>query len=199
MDTTHPARQCREEVWQSPRSGAGSADPDGPAPRHATPFRQPSGYRASGPDLPAVRKGGHRLAILAVGFYDVSPETIQWQQRLSANASDESPTDFNIDPEEENNSDEDTNEYQSLLETFDNLNSLYPTTGYEQLESNSTPINQITRLGPTPTVSTIAKLVRESLPLNKKLFLVVEMILDHVRVRPRLGLSPLAYRPHTGT
>jgi hypothetical protein len=122
---------------------------------------------------------------------------LQWQQRLSANASDESPTDFNIDPEEENNSDEDTNEYQLLLETFDNLNSLYPTTGYEQLESNSTPINQIARLGPTPTVSTIAKLVRESLPLNKKLFLVVEMILDHVRVRPRLGLSPLAYRPHT--
>ena len=45
------------------------------------------------------------------------------------NASDESPTDFNIHPEEENNSDE----HQLLLETSDNLNSLYPTTEYDPI------------------------------------------------------------------
>ena len=111
-------------------------------------------------------------------FYRISPDTLQqWRQRLSGDGSEALADDFDIISEGEDS--DDGMEQLQTLETSDNSNPLHPIPDRIRHDIDPTVLRQISRLGPNPTGTSVAELVRETLPLNQKQFLVVKKILTH--------------------
>jgi hypothetical protein len=65
------------------------------------------------------------------------------------------------------------------LGASDNAEPLHPIPARGRREADPTIVERISRLGPNPTGTSVTELVRETLPLNQKQFLVVRKILSH--------------------
>jgi helitron helicase-like protein/PIF1-like helicase len=111
-------------------------------------------------------------------FHRISPDTLQqWRQRLSGDGSEALADDFNIISEGED-SDDDAEQLRAL-ERSDDPGPLHPIPDRVRHDVDPTVLQQISRLGPNPTGTSVADLVRETLPLNEKQYLVVKKILTH--------------------
>jgi PIF1-like helicase len=116
-------------------------------------------------------------------FHHVAPGTLQqWRQRLSGDGSETVPEDFNFpsDSESEDSEESGDNAEQPLdLPVSDQTNPLRPIPGRARPNFDPVILDQISRLGPNPTGTSVTELVQETLPLNAKQFLVVKKILSH--------------------
>jgi len=111
-------------------------------------------------------------------FYSPGEQTLlQWEQKLKKSVSGNLSPDFDMDSDEEDDGDADRLELRS--EIADDLNSLIPIIDHEPLETDPTILDRISRVGPNPTGKSLGCLICETLPLNKKQFLIVEKVLNH--------------------
>jgi hypothetical protein len=107
-------------------------------------------------------------------FVRISPDTLeQWRQRLSTDGSGAEPDDSDF------SSDDDVPVRVRTLDTSENTEPLHPIPDRARREADPSIIERISRLGPNPTGTSVAEVVRETLPLNQKQFLVVRKILSH--------------------
>ena len=134
-------------------------------------------------DVPAALDDHHTLGT-SPDFHTVSPHTLQlWQDRLAAAGHDELPEDLDADPGEEDCSDGKDNSHPSHhlpLGVNNDQNPLIPIADHNsRSEVDPTILDRMSRVGPSPTGSSLTRLVQETLPLNRKQRLVVKNVLAH--------------------
>ena len=130
-------------------------------------------------EVPTV-PGNDRALGTSPDFYNIGPQTLlHWQERIKAIGSDDLSRDFDVDSVEEDSEGDSHLLPHPPPGTADEPNPLFPITDHVQSEEDPTIPEHISRLGPSPTASSITQLIQETLPLNQKQRLVVTKILAH--------------------
>ena len=111
-------------------------------------------------------------------FHRVRPEVLQqWRQLLSTNPSGAADDGFDgLLEDEDSDVEADTH---GPFQASDGPDRLLPIPDRVRPRTDPVLLDQISRLGTNPTGTSVARLVRETLPLNRKQFLVVTKILTH--------------------
>ena len=171
LDTLHLAFSIIRDKWADSDSQDAADIPSLVGANQAC--RAPETNSAS--DEASILPRNHSIPGTTSDFHRVSPGILQqWQDRLKAIGSDETPEDSDVDSEE-NSGD---GEVDLTLET-DGLNSLIPIMDRTQLSMDLTVSQLACRVGANPTGLSITQLVQEILPLNQKQFLAVKKVLNH--------------------
>jgi len=171
LDTLHQAFSILNGKW----SNSDRRDAD-----NIPSLREPDSHTAPAPTIEDLTMSSSDTAPLGCSpdFHRPVPNTLQrWQHKVAGDGSEAVVDGFDL-PSDGEGSESDTEQHRTL-ETSDNPIPLHPITDHEPPEADSSFLQRVSRLGPNPTGTSVAELVRETLPLNEKQFLTVRKILSH--------------------